>query len=353
MRVMQLIDSLNAGGAERMAVTFANALESQIEASHLCVTREEGVLKETLHPEVFYLFLNKQQTLDLTAFKKLKKYVKEHKIDIIHAHTTSYFLAAWVKTASPGLKLIWHEHHGNRINQGRKGNLALFLASYKFNAIITVNEALRLWCEEHLKTQQVFYLPNFVLTEETIRPPGERSNTIICVANLRKPKNHMGLLEAFKIVHESHVEWQLVLVGKIFEDDYSSQIRNYISKNNLGTFVELLGERPDIMNLLQNAKIGVLSSTMEGLPVALLEYGAASLAVVVTDVGHCEEVVGNHGKVVPPNDPEALARKINYLIENEMERNTLAENFSAHIGANYGLTSVLSNLLTLYKKSSH
>ena len=57
MRIVQLIDSLDAGGAERMAVNYANALQSKIEFSGLVTTRKEGGLKEQINPKVSYLFL--------------------------------------------------------------------------------------------------------------------------------------------------------------------------------------------------------------------------------------------------------------------------------------------------------
>ena len=48
MGVLQLIDSLEAGGAERMAVNYANALTEKITISALVATRQEGVLKNEL-----------------------------------------------------------------------------------------------------------------------------------------------------------------------------------------------------------------------------------------------------------------------------------------------------------------
>ena len=48
MRIVQLIDSLEAGGAERMAVSYANALANEIEFSALVATRKEGNLKNQI-----------------------------------------------------------------------------------------------------------------------------------------------------------------------------------------------------------------------------------------------------------------------------------------------------------------
>ena len=62
MRIVQLIDSLEAGGAERMAVNYANALANEIDFSALVATRKQGPLLDQLDPTVSYLFFNKKRT---------------------------------------------------------------------------------------------------------------------------------------------------------------------------------------------------------------------------------------------------------------------------------------------------
>ncbi|MNS17676.1 hypothetical protein D3C72_493560 [compost metagenome] len=112
MKILQLIDSLEAGGAERMAVNYANSLGSRIEFSALAATRKEGPLKERLNENVSYLFLERKRTFDLKAVSKLKKFIKEQQIQIIHAHGTSFFLAVLLKLTYPKIKIVWHDHHG-------------------------------------------------------------------------------------------------------------------------------------------------------------------------------------------------------------------------------------------------
>ncbi|GAL61464.1 glycosyltransferase [Algibacter lectus] len=91
MKVLQLIDSLEAGGAERVAVNYANGLVHMIDASYLCTTRAEGLLKGELNKDVGYLFLNKKKTIDVKAIKRLHQFIKNEDIDIIHAHGSSFF----------------------------------------------------------------------------------------------------------------------------------------------------------------------------------------------------------------------------------------------------------------------
>lgn len=63
MRIVQIIDSLEVGGAERMAVNYANALSGKISFSGLVVTRKEGDLRSKIDKKVDYLFLNKKKQL--------------------------------------------------------------------------------------------------------------------------------------------------------------------------------------------------------------------------------------------------------------------------------------------------
>jgi len=349
MRVLQLIDSLDAGGAERVAVTFANALGDELDASYLCVTRDEGILKNILNTRVHYTFLHKRNVLDFRALFKLRRIIKKNKIIFIHAHTTSFFFATLLKLSLPRLKIIWHEHYGKRIDTRRSQNLILYFCSFFFTKIITVSEALQSWCKKKLATKDVEYLPNFIDINKFSDQVFERANTIVCVANLRPPKNHLNLLKAFKKVHSRFPDWKLQLIGNDFKDDYSDRLKNFIIHNGLSSTVDIYGISNQVTSLISRASIGVLSSDSEGLPMALLEYGMANLAVVCTRVGQCEELVKTFGKCVPSKNPEILAKAINYYIEHPDEMSKDAQNFNIHIYKNYSIKTIIPKLVSYYE----
>ncbi|MAN60017.1 MAG: hypothetical protein CMC08_09310, partial [Flavobacteriaceae bacterium] len=114
MKVLQLIDSLAPGGAERMAVNLANASAWEGVESHLMATRRGGKLEQAVISSVSVVILEKQSTLDLSALARAVQYIRKHRITVLHAHTTSYFFATLLKIRNPKLHLIWHEHHGYR-----------------------------------------------------------------------------------------------------------------------------------------------------------------------------------------------------------------------------------------------
>ncbi|NJW54032.1 glycosyltransferase [Salinimicrobium oceani] len=350
MRVLQLIDSLRSGGAERMSINYANALAKRIDASFLCCTRKEGLLKKQLTPEVGYLFLNKKSTLDLEALLKFRKFVKENKIDFIQAHSSSWFLALMVKLSLPKVKLIWHDHYGRDLKQRKAGLLKS--ASRFFNGIIAVNKDLEQWSIENLSGKEVRYIRNFLPkisdSGEEIELKGGDSFKIICVANFRPQKDHLNLLQAFQQVILKHPGTTLHLIGKEEQSPYFSEVRRFLEDNRLQDKVFFYGEQENISVLLRQANLGVLASASEGLPVALLEYGRAGIPVVCTAVGECAEVIGKNGTLVPPQNPEVFAEAIGVYLENEELLQKHSEHFKYSVQARYSEKVVLPHALKFF-----
>ena len=352
MKVLQIIDSLNTGGAEQMAINYANLLHKNNIESHICVTRKEGILKERISLGVFYFFLDKKISFDIKAIIRLRNYIKEHRIDILHAHSTSYFLATVIKISYPSVKLIWHDHYGNSEFLNERKTTILKYCSKHFDGIIAVNTKLKTWGLQYLQCKKVIKVDNFVNTNLKnslgVKIKGDPSAfKIICVANLRPQKDHENLLDAFKIlIHNYNIS--LHLIGDNPQTNYSNKILQNINDPMLKDKIFYYGSQKNVLGYLQQSDLGVLSSLSEGLPLALLEYGIAKLAVVTTDVGQCQEVLNGHGRIVPPDNSEMLAHDIFYYYNNNEQRNKDASNFNKHIIRNYSEQSVLVEIMKLY-----
>ena len=323
MRILQIIDSLEAGGAERMAVNYANALASEMEFSGLVISRKEGPLLNQISNKVSYLFLNKKRVIDIQSVLKLRKFVLQNQVEIVHAHSTSFFLAFLLKLTYPKIKLIWHDHYGDSEFLMQRPSLSLGIIIPFFNGIIAVNQKLKIWAEQKLHFKNVIYLPNFPSEENTVSEQtilhGIQGKRIVSLANLRIQKNHFLLLEVAKKVQQSHPDWTFHLVGKDFEDDYSQKIKALILDFNLGNTIFVYGSRNDIKNILEQSAIGILTSQSEGLPLALLEYGLYKKPVVVTNVGEILLVIqdGSNGFLVETGSVQSFYDSLVKLMENE------------------------------------
>ncbi|RZV56115.1 MAG: glycosyltransferase [Flavobacteriaceae bacterium] len=353
MKVLQLIDTLNPGGAERVAVNYANMLNEAYGSSYLVVSRHSGPLLRDLDDSVGFLDLQRKSTLDFRAFLRLRRFLKQNGIEIIHAHTTSYLLGVIAKLSIPGLKLIWHDHHGNRSHSKFLKRLAIKICSFFFDSVICVSEDILDWARTNLNTNKVDYLQNFISSvddfEHSTHLMGSENKRIVSLANLRHPKNHIMLLEAFKEVNKLHQDWTLHLFGKDHDDDYSRELHRFVKENNLTDHVFFYGLKNDISNILSQCDIGVISSIYEGLPMALLEYGNSSLGVITTDVGKCGEIVKNRGIVLQEVKAYDLKNAILQLIENEKVLLNYSESLKKYIDENYSAESVMSKIDSIYK----
>ena len=352
MRVVQLIDTLNAGGAERVAVNYANMLSGEIPGSYLATSRDFGVLEDELYDKVVYINLNKKSTFDFSAIIRFKKFLKSNNINIVHAHTTSYFFAILTKFFYRKIKVIWHDHQGNRDELNVMKQIPLIVSSFFFNGVIVVNSRLESWVKKYLQSKNVIYMENFVFEGSKrigeTKLFGNEEKRIISVANLKEPKNHMFLLKAFNMVHRKNKDWSLHLVGSDYQDSYSNELKEYIKEHELEKSVFIYGLRKDIDTILDQCSIGVIVSSFEGLPMALLEYGKAGLAVITTDVGSCKDLVEDRGIVIESDNEEQLINAMNLLIEDQVLKGASADKIKRYIDSNFTQSTVLRKVMKFY-----
>jgi glycosyltransferase involved in cell wall biosynthesis len=351
MRIVQIIDSLEGGGAERMAVNYANALSDKVDFSGLVVTRKEGILKNQLSTDVDYLFLNRKSIFDLQAFLQFRTYCKKNQVALLHAHGTSFFSAFLVKILYWKVAIVWHDHYGlSEFLKSRKALILKMLSPF-FKGIISVNEQLKNWAINELYCKQVIYLPNFTNQEFNFEIEsalhGEAGKRIVCLANLRSQKNHLLLLKVAQKLKRSHPDWSFHLVGKDFKDTYSKEINDLVKSKNLEENVFLYGTRNDTVAIITQSEIAILTSKSEGLPVALLEYGLYKKPVVVTNVGEIPLIIKHkvNGFVVPTNEEELFYDSLVSLIENPELRNNFGEALYNTIMKNHSQEAVINQYL--------
>lgn len=353
IRVIQIIDSLDAGGAERMSVNLSNALVDKVQFSGLVVTRKEGVLKSLVGVKVNYFFCSKKRSLDILAIFLTLRYIKRHKVSLLHAHGSSYFFAFLLKLLNPRLKLVWHDHHGNRPNESQSLKTKILKkASNRFSHIFCVSKDLVKWSRKTLNSPSVSLIHNFTMSNKiSLNNETEFDFPfLVCVANLRWQKNHLNLIGAYSIIKQKGFTHKLILVGHDKNDEYSQNLREKIKELNLEEDIYILGQRSDVDSIIANSSICVLSSDIEALPMVLIEYANHKKPVVVTDVGQCADVVGNHAQVVEPSDVRALANAIVYYIENPDVAQTDAEALYKKVQKEFNPENIISQVINIYQK---
>lgn len=359
MRIIQIIDSLEIGGAERMAVNYANALADEIDFSGLVVSRKEGALQQQLNEKVDYLFLNKKASFDLWALWRLRKFVLKNQVAIVHAHSTSFFIAFLLKLICPSVKMIWHDHYGDSEFLDKRSVWLLKTILPFFAGVIVVNQKLKNWASNELHFSNSLYLPNFVTEQnydkenKTTILHGIDGKRIVCLANLRFQKNHFLVLRLAEKLLKTNPDWTFHLVGKDFQDEYATTIKNQIKDKGLSEQVYLYDSITAIAAVLEQSTIGILTSQSEGLPLALLEYGLFKKPVVVTNVGEVATVVTQdvNGLVIALDNEQLFLDSLLKLINDESLRVQLGNRLYQTINDKYTGKSVVELYMNWIKRT--
>ena len=356
IKVMQVTDTLNVGGAERMAVNIVNLLPRERYDAYFCTTRFDGPQADLVADDVKWLRLKRQQRFDLGALWRLVRYIQRQQIQILHAHGPSLFIAKLASQFPPYPAVVWHDHYGRYRFDDRPVWLYR-LGAGGISGVIAVNQPLVEWSRRRLRVpaKRVWYIPNFIYeTNGHAVPadlPGEAGARIVCVANFRSEKDHPNLIRAMSKVIRRVPAAHLLLIGASNEPGYIETIKSEIAQLGLGQSVSLLGQRQDVSAILRACDVGVLSSASEGLPLSLLEYGLAGLPSVATQVGQCAEVLddGGAGILVPPAEPEKLAAALLSLLESPEKRRELGKRFRSRVKDVYSSGPVIRQICHVYE----
>ncbi|HJS00986.1 MAG TPA: glycosyltransferase, partial [Flavobacterium sp.] len=196
--------------------------------------------------------------------------------------------------------------------------------------------------------------PNFTLENNNIVSKtylkGEINKRIICLANLKKPKNHITILKAFNETKLNHFSWSLHFIGKIYNDNYFDELKSFIREKGLEENVFMYDSKEDVSFILKQATIAVLASEYEGFPVSLLEYGYSGLPTISTDVGYCSSLIkdGYNGLLFNPGNPETLKEQFLKLAFDNEFQTKLGTNLKTNVLNQYSCCEIIKDVIKKY-----
>jgi len=165
-------------------------------------------------------------------------------------------------------------------------------------------------------TQPITVVHNGVNTQ-LFRPGGTQPNgrpTVLFVGRLVHNKGPQTLIEAVPRVLRSHPNCVFLLAGI---GPLRQALESRARKMGVSEAVEFLGVRDDVPQLMRRSSVFVRPSSLEGLPLTVLEAMASGLPVVATPVGGTPELIedGRCGYLFPIGDHDALAHYITRLLD--------------------------------------
>jgi len=279
---------------------------------------ENKLLKAILQfPNFLYLLL------------KTSSIVKKRKIDILQANL--FYSALFSLVAAKLLKkpFLWTLHILDNVFKYK--NLVKVLTKFSDRTITICNNYTMVVKQEGLDVSKFQTIYDGIKTKEIFLSAEKKlriNNKLIekpIVAMIARidpaQKRQQDYIKAAEIVLKEFPKVYFLIVGGTSnpeEEKQKRELEELIKRKGISNRVLLTGFFPDLDYLLSNIEILVLPSLKEGVPAIILEAMGAKKPVISTNVGGIPEVIidGETGFLIPPQNPQILAEKILYLLEN-------------------------------------
>lgn len=318
LRVLQVINSLPVGGAERLLVDLIPAFTSAgIESRVLVLSQEGDAHSEALRRAgAAVRFLGKKGTKSPYRIMQIAAEIRRFRPNVVHGHLYPAILwTAVARSFSPRSAYLLTEH--NTLNRRMDYSFLQPLERWlyrRYEAVAAISPAVQEALEARLPIPRplIKVLPNGVELSRfaSSRPrawTGEGDFLVVMAARFNAQKDQATVLRALALLP---TRFRCAFAGAGEEE---APMKALCESLGLSSRVEFLGIRRDIPDILSKAQAYVQSSHWEGFGLAAIEGMAAGLPVLASDVPGLAELVKGTGLVFPAGDEKALAKALEDL----------------------------------------
>ncbi|RYU61829.1 glycosyltransferase [Aliivibrio finisterrensis] len=359
MKILFVITGLGMGGAENLVVNLADKYAE--EGHQVAIAYAFGDVVVSPNNKAVKLFsLGVKGYKDaLQACIKVRRLIRNFKPDAVHSHMVhANLLARLVRITTTIPRLICTAHN---TNEGGGGRMLAYRLTDSLNDISTnvSQEAVDTFISlGAVNKGRMLSIPNGIDIDRCVFSITERANyrkllnasnklVLIAVGRLNEQKDYPNLINAIAILAKERNDFCLKIVGDgELKEDMIQLARNL----NVLNYIEFLGIRRDIPQLMSASDVFVLSSSYEGFGLVVAEAMSCERVVVATDCGGVREVVGDCGLLVEPGNPEALAQAIKIQLELSVdEKRSQGRKARRRIMDKFSLESTANKYMELYK----
>lgn len=328
--LIDTIESPSAGTEQQLLMLLNNIDRTRFAPFLLCLRNSPWLSAQKFPFPVAVFDITKIASFGSIKFIRAFRHLQaREKFDIVQTYFTDANIAGVITAKLAGVKTILasRRNTGDRLSALQLKALR-FLVRYTTKYIANSQAIANTTCEvEGATPEQIEVIYNGMYLErfKSISPPmrarqraqwqvGENEILIGIVANLRPVKNIESLILSAAILTKKFSNLKFIGVG---EGPHRQILHEQIDSLNLSDRFKLVGRYDNIIPCLSAFDIGVLCSKAEGFSNSLIEYMAAGLPIVASDVGGNVEAVG-HGKtglIYSLNNPHGLTDALSQLIE--------------------------------------
>lgn len=320
-KILCLIDSLGAGGAQRQLVGLATFLKEQNYDVTVACYHDVPFYVELLQSKgVPYVLLKKAQRSTF-RFWHVARYIRHAKPDVVIAYLETPSICACVaRLFNHRFKLIVSERNTTQ-HTGRKERIRFNL--FRIADYVVPNAySQEAYMRKHFPklSDKIVTIPNFVDLEHFVPVEDKHRREIpeiMIAATIWASKNTLGFIDAVAALKEKgyafHVNWygkNDVYLG------YFNQCQNKIVQLGIEENMELKEKTSQIKAFYQQADFFCLPSFYEGTPNVICEAMACGLPIVCSDVCDNSRYVeeGVNGFLFDPHNATTIVSALERML---------------------------------------
>jgi glycosyltransferase involved in cell wall biosynthesis len=274
-----------------------------------------------------------KKSIYIKALPRIKKIIKKHKPDILHAHyASSYGTLGALSGMHPFILSVW----GSDVFLFPRKN-SVFKSIIKYNlkkADLVLSTSSMMAIETSKYTNKQIHVTPFGVDTSLFTPTEDsrKNHNQLVIGTIKKLDYIYGidlLIKAFAILvnNNKNNELRLVVAGTGNEIDNLKKLAEQEGISDLVDFPGRISQKK-VVEYLHLFDVFVALSRSESFGVAVIEAMSCGTPVVVSDAGGLPEVVEDNvsGIVVPKEDVEKAVAAIQQLITDKALRDKLSIN---------------------------
>jgi glycosyltransferase involved in cell wall biosynthesis len=360
MKILQICSARDLGGGEKHLADLTDGFVHRGHDVYAAVVPSSPLLAELSSVPAHNLAeLPRRNSLNLASGLKLARFVRQHEIEIVHAHIArDYPLAAWAaRRAGATLVLTRHVlfplHRIHRLTLRRTAR------------VIAVSQAVA----EGLRAQRIFDPDKIVLIHNGIDVDrfakgrevtrGVQSTNeklrVGMIGHIAPIKGQEDFIRAAAVICNRRDDVEFVIAGEDKSRTGANRrsAEKVIDELNLHQRIRLIGWVDEVAKLLPSLDLFVSPSRSEPFGLAIVEAMAAGVPVVATMSEGAQEIIDDNqtGRLTPIGDVEALAKAIDGLLSDSEERSRLVKNARTAVRENFSMERMLSATEQVYREA--
>lgn len=356
MNIMQILPEMDVGGVETGTLDLSKEL---LKKGHkvLVVSGGGRMVKTLLDMGARHVKLPVHKKSLVTIFKmikKLKLIINEERIDIVHARSRVPAIIAFFASRLTNAKFITTAH-------GYYSTHALSRVMSWGRFIIVASTVMgRHMIEDFgVPRERIRFIPRGVDLEKFIFNPPNPSHAkseykIGVVGRITPIKGHAFFLQAIARVVRIFPKIKILIVGEAPQDkpEYKENLKALVKRLDIEKFVEFLGSRHDIPDIMSQLDLLVLPSVgQEAFGRVIIEAGASGVPVISTKIGGVIDIVDDRrtGILVKPGDIMEMVNSIIKLLKDRELAKDFAVEARKKVEKEYSLTRMAENTIKLYE----